>query len=148
MTFALSIFGRTLVAGRTKTRLIPELGADGACAVYAGFVTDALAHTAKVEGALRDFWTADDAPDAALERLLGNVPRQIQPEGDLGMRMRAAAAASLAYLAATTSASEKRHTMTHPVYAQSWAAGSVRFPSLRPARGYQKHAGPNAANLS
>jgi glycosyltransferase A (GT-A) superfamily protein (DUF2064 family) len=45
MSLLVALFAREPVAGQTKTRLIPALGAEGACALYEAFLDDVAATT-------------------------------------------------------------------------------------------------------
>jgi uncharacterized protein len=47
---AVAIFARTVVPGKTKTRLIPALGPDGAAEFHRALVFDALGKAAKLRG--------------------------------------------------------------------------------------------------
>jgi rSAM/selenodomain-associated transferase 1 len=85
---ALALFARPVVAGATKTRLAARLGADGAAALYAAFVTDTLATVRAVPELDATLWVAGDPHHPSL---VGHaLLRTRQPEGDLGARMAAA----------------------------------------------------------
>jgi hypothetical protein len=89
------VFARAPVAGRTKTRLIPALGAEGAAALYRAFLADTVRTARRLEGAAVELWAAS-ADDA--ERLAAPYPDRpvrAQPAGDLGRRMEAAMAHAL-----------------------------------------------------
>jgi glycosyltransferase A (GT-A) superfamily protein (DUF2064 family) len=45
MSLHVALFAREPVAGQTKTRLVPALGAEGACALYEAFLDDVAATT-------------------------------------------------------------------------------------------------------
>ncbi len=88
----LAVFVRPPKAGRAKTRLAARFGAEGAALLYQAFVEDTLARCARVRAAGRvevalwsDGW--DPIVSEWAERL-GTSPR-LQPEGDLGVRLRA-----------------------------------------------------------
>lgn len=87
MSVSLGIFGRAPLAGQTKTRLIPSLGAEGAASLYAAFLADLLDRVRALPGFETALWTADATPSPALDALLEGVPRVTQCEGDLGARM-------------------------------------------------------------
>jgi rSAM/selenodomain-associated transferase 1 len=78
------LFARAPRPGRVKTRLIPALGAEGACAVHEWLVRDALARLAEL-GPLE--LHTDDATTAWPEF---RGIRRVQVPGDLGARMLAA----------------------------------------------------------
>jgi rSAM/selenodomain-associated transferase 1 len=86
------IFAKEPVPGRVKTRLIPELGADGAARLAAGMlertVEEALATGLGVE--------LCGEPDAAAW-FDGNVAKTAQGGGDLGQRLARAANRVLAH---------------------------------------------------
>lgn len=99
--FALAVFGRAPIAGTTKTRLIPALGADGAARLYAGFLADALAlaRRAHLAGLAEvTLWTAQSPDEPPLLAVAGasEVRRRPQAEGDLGLRMSVALSAGVA----------------------------------------------------
>lgn len=91
----IAVFARAPRPGRTKTRLIPALGPDGAAALYAAFLDDTL-RTARSVGVPVVLWAAGDADARELARRHPDVPLHTQPEGaDLGARMHAALAHGL-----------------------------------------------------
>lgn len=92
----LYIFARAPEPGRSKTRLIPRLGAAGAAALNAAMIEDVLALTRAV-GARRVLAAADrpDHPFLAEMAAREGIPVVAQCEGDLGARMAAALAAGL-----------------------------------------------------
>lgn len=79
------LFARAPIPGRVKTRLIPALGAAGACALHEALVGDALRRLADV--ARVELHT--DAATAAWPEFGGTRRVQV-PGGDLGARMLAA----------------------------------------------------------
>jgi len=85
----LLLFGRLPEPGRTKTRLEPALGRDGAAALYQAFLDDLIASHRWVQE--RELWIPH-RPEA--QRLLAaRYPGwqvRIQPEGDLGARLASA----------------------------------------------------------
>ena len=91
----LLIFAKLPEPGRTKTRLIPSLGPEGAADLYAAFLDDTVEMTARVSGAERQLWVMDQ-PDAkrTLARRYPGLPIRRQAEGDLGDRLREAFGAS------------------------------------------------------
>lgn len=87
--FHIALFTRYPVAGMAKTRLIPELGADGAAALQAemtGVVVRAVrAACALVPRTRADIWLTGASPAAG--RALWELPCVAQGEGSLGERM-------------------------------------------------------------
>jgi rSAM/selenodomain-associated transferase 1 len=85
----LILFGRLPEAGRTKTRLAPALGEEGAAALYQAFLDDLIA--VESDAAERELWVPERP--AALSYLGARYPGlavRTQPGGDLGARLRAA----------------------------------------------------------
>lgn len=58
----LLLFGKIPAAGRTKTRLAPLLGAEGAAALYRAFLDDAVAMALRVGGVSVELWLEPPAP--------------------------------------------------------------------------------------
>jgi len=88
----LLIFARAPVAGRAKTRLAPQLGAEGAARLAGAFLEDVL-RLALAAPALRPILVVDGVlTDPRLRELLeeGGVPVRSQGEGELGVRMASA----------------------------------------------------------
>jgi rSAM/selenodomain-associated transferase 1 len=84
------------VAGQAKTRLIPLLGATGAARLQ-GWLLEHAVTTAAASGlGPVALWCAGQPDHADFLRCLGSgrVSLQVQPEGDIGVRMLAAAAAA------------------------------------------------------
>lgn len=90
MSFSVSLhmLGRAPVAGQVKTRLIPALGAQGACDLQQLLLERALQLPA--QGLSERFLWLDGLPDASLQALAQNLGWTLveQPVGDLGERMR------------------------------------------------------------
>lgn len=84
-----AVFTRAPRPGAVKTRLIPAVGAEGAAELQRAFLADTLARAAGLEEVEATVWAASE--DDAVE-LSGALSRSVraQPEGDLGLRMRAA----------------------------------------------------------
>lgn len=83
----LILFTRAPAPGKVKTRLIPELGADGACALHEAFVKDAVTRLAETFPLTL---AVDPDPGASLFaelRAQTGATLTAQPEGDLGKRM-------------------------------------------------------------
>lgn len=83
------IFGRLPEPGRTKTRLEPALGPEGAAALYQAFLDDLIASHGWV--AERELWVP--SRPAAEPILTARYPGwrvRLQPEGDLGVRLASA----------------------------------------------------------
>ncbi|GAB5442236.1 MAG: TIGR04282 family arsenosugar biosynthesis glycosyltransferase [Fuerstiella sp.] len=85
----LGMFGRLPVAGRTKTRLAADVGAQAAADLYAGFVEDLLDRC----GALADQFVmavtpkSDECEAWFYPRLPDRAALWFQPDGDLGCRI-------------------------------------------------------------
>src|SRR6185295_7381939 len=89
----LIIFTRYPEPGRTKTRLIPALGALGAAELHRRMTEQAIATARRLAArqavALEICYTGGDA--ALMQRWLGaDLPLRAQSGGDLGARMREA----------------------------------------------------------
>lgn len=84
----LLVFARAPLPGRTKTRLIPMLGARGAARFYAGMARHVLSTAVQV-GCPVELWCAPDAshPFFAGCRRDFEVSLRVQRGGDLGERM-------------------------------------------------------------
>jgi len=91
------IFARAPVPGRVKTRLIPALGAEGACALY----RDCLLHVVEVACvealAPVELWCDPDVTHPVFAQLAARWPLslRVQQGDDLGARMRHAVATAL-----------------------------------------------------
>lgn len=98
MSFSISLhlLARAPVAGRVKTRLIPALGAQGACDLQQLLLERALQLPAS--GFTERFLWLDDLPGAELQALADAQAWTLveQPVGDLGERMRRIATLGLA----------------------------------------------------
>jgi hypothetical protein len=92
----LYIFARAPEPGRSKTRLIPRLGAAAAAALHAAMIDDVLRMSRDV-GARRVLAAADRPDHPFLIEMAAReaIPLVPQSEGDLGARMAAAIAAGL-----------------------------------------------------
>jgi len=87
-----AILARAPVPGRTKTRLIPRLGAEGAANLHRWLLQRTVAAAVVADVGPVSLWGTPDTdhPDFALCRAFGDVCLRRQPEGDLGARMLAA----------------------------------------------------------
>lgn len=96
LSISLHLLARAPVAGRVKTRLIPALGAQGACDLQQLLLERALQLPAR--GFAERFLWLDDLPGADLQQLAQSLGWTLveQPAGDLGERMRRIAALGLA----------------------------------------------------
>jgi rSAM/selenodomain-associated transferase 1 len=96
LSVSLHMLARAPVAGRVKTRLIPALGAQGACDLQQLLLERALQLPA--HGFSERFLWLDDLPDAKLQALAQRLGWTLveQPAGDLGERMRCIAILGLA----------------------------------------------------
>jgi rSAM/selenodomain-associated transferase 1 len=91
MTTALCLLVRPIVAGATKTRLIPALGAEGASRLYGAFVRDAARAVQAVPDLQPTLWIAGSHEHSSLDALELAFPRRSQPENaTLGQRLVAA----------------------------------------------------------
>jgi rSAM/selenodomain-associated transferase 1 len=98
----LLIFAKAPRPGTVKTRLIPRLGAEGACAVYRQLLTRLVRLLAGARVSRLECWCAPDADDAlfaAFRDQLG-VTLHVQQGKDLGERMQHAARQALERAAA------------------------------------------------
>ena len=86
--FHIAIFGRPLIAGQVKTRLIPTHGADGAARIYAQLVERTL-QTVAASGATTSLWVAGDTAHASVSDWAQRYSLPVHPQcqGDLGERM-------------------------------------------------------------
>ncbi len=89
MQARLLVFARAPVAGATKTRLIPELGAVGAARLHAALVAHTLAVAAVARPYELQLWHAGDDADGTLDHMTAAAGASLhrQPDGDLGARM-------------------------------------------------------------
>lgn len=90
----LAVFVRPPIAGKVKTRLAGLFGDRGAAELYQAFVEDTLRMCARVRAAGRVdvmLWSSGPEDEIVSEwaRRL-DVPARLQPEGDLGVKLRAA----------------------------------------------------------
>lgn len=95
-TTCLQLLARLPVAGKVKTRLIPVLGEQGACALHAQLLEDRLAllQACRDElGLAVEWWVDTDAPHPLLARSPG--PVCLQHGADLGARMQHALTTAL-----------------------------------------------------
>ncbi len=89
MSALIQIFARAPVLGQVKTRLIPEVGAARALAVYEQLLRRTVRQAAATDFAL-EVWMAGDSPEP-LEKLLNDAGAEVsikrQQGSDLGARM-------------------------------------------------------------
>lgn len=92
------VFARAPVAGRTKTRLIPALGAAGAARLHHALVRHALRAAAGAGADRVELWTADAGGSDGLATLAAESGARLrrQSGADLGARMAHALAAAVA----------------------------------------------------
>jgi hypothetical protein len=85
----IAVFARAPVAGQTKTRLIPLLGADGAAALQRRLIERTLATAAAVAGARVTLWVSGDAAHPFVVEAARRVGAALaeQRGADLGARM-------------------------------------------------------------
>jgi hypothetical protein len=102
MSLHLALFARPPVPGRTKTRLAPLLGPEGACALYEAFLDDALTRALQLRERHPDvelaLYSADPDPGRWLRERSErwDVPLVAQQGADLGERMTHALSAGVA----------------------------------------------------
>ena len=88
MRRALAIFAKVPVAGLVKTRLASVLTAEGAAALYRGFLVDTVALALKVRRCqIHLFYTPREALSVLQDMLKQPVELLPQSSGDLGSRM-------------------------------------------------------------
>jgi rSAM/selenodomain-associated transferase 1 len=92
----IAILAKAPVAGQAKTRLIPLLGADGAARMQGWLLARTVATAAAADLGPIVLWCAGPPDHLDFRRCVGSgkVSLQAQPEGDIGVRMLAAAAAA------------------------------------------------------
>lgn len=91
------MFARAPVPGRTKTRLIPALGAAGATELHRALVRHALTQAAAAAPTRLELWGTGDDPGDELGQWAREFGAELywQVGDDLGMRMQRALAAAL-----------------------------------------------------
>ncbi|VXC35071.1 conserved hypothetical protein [Pseudomonas sp. 9AZ] len=96
LSISLHLLARSPVAGQVKTRLIPALGAQGACDLQQMLLERALQLPA--DGFAERFLWLDGVPSTSLQALAQRLGWTLveQPAGDLGERMRRIATLGLA----------------------------------------------------
>lgn len=94
----LGVFARAPVAGRTKTRLIPALGPEGAAELHRRLIERVVASLAPAVPGGTELWCDPDAGDPFLAACATRhgLALHAQPGGSLGERMRVALDAMLA----------------------------------------------------
>lgn len=92
----IAVLAKAPIAGLAKTRLIPDLGADGAAALQAWLLQRTVRTALAAEVGPVSLWCAPDSSHAAFQacRDLGPINLHRQPDGDLGQRMHMAIAKS------------------------------------------------------
>lgn len=91
--FEIAIMAKAPIAGFAKTRLIPLLGAEGAADLQNWLLQKTVATALAAKLGLVSLWCAPDCDHPAFVKFAdhGGVNRFRQPDGDLGVRMLAAA---------------------------------------------------------
>lgn len=86
---AIMLFARVPVAGLVKTRLIPALGADGACRLHRAMLQRSLEALAQTTAAERQLWLAGDSRDQAADIAQPSDGLHVhwQQGADIGERM-------------------------------------------------------------
>lgn len=94
---AILVFARAPVAGATKTRLIPLLGAEGAAALHRRLLLHTLAAAATAAPGKLDLWCSPDDGHPFLQAAASRhgARLQVQQGADLGARMAHAFAQAL-----------------------------------------------------
>jgi uncharacterized protein len=93
----LLVFARTPTVGQVKTRLIPALGAQGACDLHRQLATLTLQRACAARGAQVQLWVAGDPADGFVQECIRRfgVPVFEQRGASLGQRMADAFARAL-----------------------------------------------------
>ena len=93
---AIAIMAKAPIPGRTKTRLIPHLGAEGAAALQRWLLQRTVATALAADIGPVTLWCAPDTSHPEFTKCAANGPITLrqQPEGDLGVRMHLAIAES------------------------------------------------------
>ncbi len=86
---SLGIFARSPQPGEVKTRLIPELGAEGACELYRAFLRDTFRRVGQLRSA-RVTVFYDGTPSSISDLFTNTYPLAEQSAGGLGDRLAAA----------------------------------------------------------
>ncbi|MCA9582414.1 MAG: glycosyltransferase [Myxococcales bacterium] len=89
-TTRIAIFARSPMAGATKTRLAPAIGAEGAALLHRAFLGDLLTRAQSLPRVSVELWLAGDvdrAWEATLRRGFGSLTIHRQGAGDLGERI-------------------------------------------------------------
>ena len=87
MDQALSIFAKTPILGRCKTRLIPMLGAEDALAAHRELVQRALRQVAAATDIQASLWVTEIEPQTQQWADTWQLPIALQEGADLGQRM-------------------------------------------------------------
>ena len=86
-TCVIAVMVRVPVAGQVKTRLIPALGAEGACRLYRAMVDDILVQAQATGVLIHLFYTGGRETQLPLSWRQGVDQRSVQRGADLGARM-------------------------------------------------------------
>ncbi len=94
---SLLVFARAPVPGRAKTRLIPELGAEGAAALHARLCHQTLKTACGLDDTRLELWCSPDCNHAFFRQCAEDYPLVLRTQQgkDLGQRMQRALALSL-----------------------------------------------------
>lgn len=86
------VFAKAPEPGRTKTRLIPKLGAEGAANLHAQLIRHAVATACAADPGPVELWCTPSTDHPLFKDLAANDSIRLheQPPGDLGARMHAA----------------------------------------------------------
>lgn len=98
MNARILVFSRAPVAGRSKTRLIPALGAKGAARLQAALLEDSLRRARAAGPRELQLWGTGDDPAGCLPAAAARYGASLheQCDGDLGARMQHALASATA----------------------------------------------------
>lgn len=91
----IAVFARAPIAGATKTRLIPRLGAAGAAQLQRQLIERAVARAQSLPGARVALWTTGPLDSMAEPMMRSGVALRLQHGDDLGARMAHAFAETL-----------------------------------------------------
>ena len=85
----LIIFARDPVPGQVKTRLIPSLGEEGACALHLKLLRRTIDTAMQCPGIVVELWTDSETPSAELRGMIAahSLRLRCQKGADLGQRM-------------------------------------------------------------
>ena len=83
----LGLFAKAPIPGKTKTRLSPEIGAEGAATLYRSFVRDTVDTCLRLGRVKVSLWQATAHPFLETLAEQRGLESRMQCDGDLGVRM-------------------------------------------------------------